>query len=171
MRSPEASPTLRCATPADIDAIMACERLPGYDDTVGRWPRDEHLAGLADPGHRYIVALDAEGAVAGFVMLQDVAKGADAVLVRRIAVREQGRGLGYRLLGHALQLIFDELDAGKAWLRVWPHNARGMALYSKVGMREDGTSEAVRHGSPALMTIMSIGAARYRDDKRRNPSP
>ena len=36
------------AAPADVDAIMACERRPGYEDTVGRWSREEHLAGMAD---------------------------------------------------------------------------------------------------------------------------
>jgi hypothetical protein len=38
-------------------------------------------------------------------------------------------------------------------------------------MREDGTSETVRTGKPASMTIMSIDAARYRDDKRRSQTP
>lgn len=163
--------SLRPATHDDVDAIMACERQPGYDDTVGRWSREEHLAALAEPSHRYIVALDSHNAVIGFVILQEIAPAASAVLVRRIAALSQGRGHGRALLDHALALIFDELGAAKAWLRVWPHNARGMALYTKLGMREDGLSEVQRNGAPAVMTIMSIDAARYRDRKPRSETP
>ncbi len=163
--------TLRPASRDDVDAIMACERQPGYDDTVGRWSREEHLAALVEPSHRYIVATASDGAVAGFVILQQIAPAADAVLVRRIATLAQGRGYGRAMLGHALALIFAELGAAKAWLRVWPHNARGMALYTKLGMREDGLSEVQRNGAPAVMTIMSIDAARYRDRKPRSETP
>lgn len=154
------------ATPADVDAIMACERRPGYEDTVGRWSREEHLAGMADASYRYFVGRDATGPIAGFVILQQIGVPAEAVLVRRVAMAEQGRGHGSALLGHALAYIFNDLGASRAWLRVWPHNPRGIALYSKLGMREDGVSEVERNGAPALMTIMSIDAAAYR---ARNP--
>jgi ribosomal protein S18 acetylase RimI-like enzyme len=151
------------ATPADVDAIMACERRPGYEDTVGRWTREEHLAGMDDASHRYLVGRDADGAVAGFVILQQIGVPADAVLIRRIAMAKQGQGHGSALLAHALSLIFDELRADKAWLRVWPHNPRGIALYRKLGLKEDGVSEVERDGAPALMTVMSIGAGDYRN--------
>ena len=35
------------ATPADIPAIMAIERSPGFDSLVGRWSAEEHAAELA----------------------------------------------------------------------------------------------------------------------------
>ncbi len=158
----EAVPVIAQATPADIDAIMACERRPGYEATVGRWSREEHLAGLIDPTHRYFVGRAAGGDIVGFVMLQDVAEPAEAVLIRRIATMAQGRGYGSALLAHALDTIFGALAASRAWLRVWPHNARGVALYSKLGLREDGLSEVQREGRTAFMTVMSIDADSYR---------
>ncbi len=162
---------LAAASPADIEAIMSCERRPGYGETVGRWSRDEHLAGMADKTHRYIIARGAGGGVAGFVMLQNVGSADSMVLVRRIAVMEPGRGTGRILLGHAFSVIFGELGAAKAWVRVWPQNARGRALYSAVGMREDGVSEVQRNGAPATMTIMSIDADSYRACEPRSKSP
>jgi ribosomal protein S18 acetylase RimI-like enzyme len=159
------------ATPDDVEAIMACERRPGYEDTVGRWSREEHLAGMADASHRYFVGRDASGLVAGFVILQQIGVPADIVLIRRVAMAEQGRGHGSALLGHALAHIFDELQANRAWLRVWPHNPRGIALYSKLGMREDGVSEVERDGAPALMTVMAIDAEGYRARHQRSMSP
>ncbi len=146
---------------------MACERQPGYEQTVGRWSRDEHLAGMADETHRYFVGRDARGQVTGFVMLQEVGAPAGSVLVRRVATIEQGRGYGMALLSHALAVIFGELDAKRARLYVWPHNTRGVALYSKLGMREDGVSEDERDG--VRMIIMAIDAETFR--KRRSESP
>jgi diamine N-acetyltransferase len=158
------------ATPADIDAIMACERRPGYEATVGRWSREEHLAGMADPTHRYFVARRADGAIAGFIMLQDVAIEADSILVRRIAVAEQRRGHGRQLLGHALHVIFDELGARSARLGVRAYNASGIALYSSFGMREESRREEQGHGSAAITVMtMTMSAETYRQSRRANP--
>ena len=158
------------ATPVDIDAIMACERRPGYEATVGRWSREEHLAGMADPTHRYFVARRADGAIAGFIMLQDVAIEADSILVRRIAVAEQRRGHGRQLLGHALHVIFDELGARSARLGVRAYNASGIALYSSFGMREESRREEQGHGSAAITVMtMTMSAETYRQSRRANP--
>jgi diamine N-acetyltransferase len=158
------------ATPADIDAIMACERRPGYEATVGRWSREEHLAGMADPTHRYFVARRADGAIAGFIMLQDVAIEADSILVRRIAVAERRRGHGRQLLGHALHVIFDELGARSARLGVRAYNASGIALYSSFGMREESRREEQGHGSAAITVMtMTMSAETYRQSRRANP--
>lgn len=157
------------ATPADVDAIMACERRPGYEHTVGRWSREEHLAGMADETHRYFVARDAQSEIVGFVMLQEVGTQAETILVRRISVAEQGRGHGTALLSHALAVIFEDLRAKRARLYVWPHNTRGVALYSKLGMREDGVSEDERDG--VRMTIMAIDAETHQARKQRSESP
>lgn len=158
------------ATPADIDAIMACERRPGYEATVGRWSREEHLAGMADSTHRYFVARRSCGDIAGFVMLQDVAAEAASILVRRIAVAEQRRGHGRQLLGHALHVIFDELGARSARLGVRAHNANGIALYSSLGMREESRREEPGHNGETITAItMTMTAETYRQSKRSNP--
>lgn len=157
------------AVPTDVPAIMACERQPGYEDTVGRWSHEEHLAGLAEATHRYFVGRDAEGHVAGFIMLQKITIPADAVLIRRIAAIRQGCGYGTALLAHALDFIFGELCAKKAFLYVWPHNARGIALYSKFHMRDDGVSNDERDG--VRMTIMATTAETYKAWKPRSIRP
>jgi GNAT superfamily N-acetyltransferase len=95
------------AVPADVEAIMACERQPGYEDTVGRWSREEHLAGLADATHRYFISRDAQGNPGGFVMLQKIDVPAESVLIRRIATIKQGQGHGAALLAHALDFILE----------------------------------------------------------------
>jgi len=53
---------LRDATTDDVPFVMATERLPGYERTVGRWNEVQHLSELALPTSRYLIA--EEGGVA-----------------------------------------------------------------------------------------------------------
>jgi hypothetical protein len=46
------------AAEADIPFIMATERLPGYEELVGRWSEAEHRAALSDD--RYAISLHAQ---------------------------------------------------------------------------------------------------------------
>ena len=52
--------SLRRATEADIPFIMETERRPGYDQLIGRYGVDEHLAQLVNPAFAYLVGEDAE---------------------------------------------------------------------------------------------------------------
>jgi len=48
---------IRPAARTDLDAVMACEREPGYEALVVRWTREQHAMGMADPTHRYLLAV------------------------------------------------------------------------------------------------------------------
>jgi diamine N-acetyltransferase len=153
---------VRAATSGDIDAILVCERQPGYEDLVGRWTREQHAAGIADPSHRYLIAVERDGTVAGYLMLQRAAPLSESVLIKRMAVMRPGEGIGRALMERALAIVFDELAAQKVTLTVRPHNARGVALYSRVGLTDDGIEEVLRNGQRAFNTVMSMDAATYR---------
>ena len=43
------------ATEADIPTIMEIERTPGYENFIGTWSAEEHLARMRSPDARYIV--------------------------------------------------------------------------------------------------------------------
>jgi ribosomal protein S18 acetylase RimI-like enzyme len=153
---------IRAATSGDIDAILACERQPGYEDLVGRWSREQHAAGIADSSHRYLIAVERDGAVAGYLMLQRAVPRSESVLIKRMAVMRPGGGVGRVLMERALAIAFDELAARKVTLTVRPHNARGVALYRRAGLMDDGTEEVLRNSQPAFNTVMSMDADTYR---------
>jgi diamine N-acetyltransferase len=153
---------IRAAISADIDAILACERQPGYEDLVGRWSREQHAAGIADPTHRYLIAVEQDGAVAGYLMLQRAIPLSESVLIKRVAVIRAGEGIGRALMERALTIVFDELAAQKVTLTIRPHNERGVALYSRVGLTDDGLEEVLRNGQSAFNTVMSMDADTYR---------
>jgi ribosomal protein S18 acetylase RimI-like enzyme len=156
VQSRAAASGIRAGGPADLEAIMDCERRPGYDGLVGRSERDEHLAQMAAAHCRYLV-LEREGRLAAFLIMRDIGA-PEGVLIRRLAVVEQGRGDGRRLIEHALRSAFGEFAARRVWLRVWPHNERARALYESLGFRPCGVHEVERDGVPAFMTKMAIEA-------------
>jgi diamine N-acetyltransferase len=153
---------IRAAASSDIDAILACERQPGYEDLVGRWTREQHAAGIADPTHRYLIAVEQDGAVAGYLMLQRATPLSESVLIKRIAVMRPGGGIGRALMERALAIVFDELAARKVTVTVRPHNERGVALYRGAGLTDDGIEEVRRNGRPAFNTVMSMDTDTYR---------
>ena len=81
------------ATPDDIPAIMAIERLPGYDQLVGRWEAEKHEAEMASPGTLYF-ALREGGRLAGFAIVLNLDDPNRRAHLKRIAVAEPGRGDG-----------------------------------------------------------------------------
>lgn len=159
---------IRPATLNDIDAIMACERQPGYEDLVGRWTHEQHATGIADPTHRYLVAVGDDGIISGYVMLQGVKTSPESVLIKRIAVMRPGGGVGRALIECALSVVFDELAAKSVTLTVRPHNERGVALYRRIGLTNDGVEEVLRNGKPAFNTVMSMNAYTYRNRQAAN---
>jgi len=89
------------ATAADIPAIMAIERTPGFEGYVGRWSEDQHAAEMAKSSTRYLVLRDG-GEVKAFAIFQQIGEPDLRVHLKRIVAGEAGQGQGSRLLGSAL---------------------------------------------------------------------
>jgi hypothetical protein len=90
------------ATMSDIPAIMAVERMPDFEELVGRFSHDEHEAEMAKPSVRYLVARDERGDVNGFALLKSIGDPDGRADLKRIAVRDVGCGAGSALLRAAL---------------------------------------------------------------------
>ena len=127
------------ATEADIPFVMSVERLDGYDALVGRWDEARHHAALADPRHAYFVGSDG-GEPVGFAILRDWAAPERVTLVRRLAVRDPGRGRGRRLLRAVVDAVFAETDAHRVWLGTFPDNLRARRTYEALGFVPEGIS-------------------------------
>jgi hypothetical protein len=61
---------LRSASPDDLPAIMAIERMPGFERQVGRSEEAEHHAMMASPTFAYRLGVGAGGAVEAFAILR-----------------------------------------------------------------------------------------------------
>ncbi len=126
---------LRPAAAADLDAIMAIERAPGYEARVGRSTRAEHEAMLAGPRHAYFVG--ARDGVEAFAILRDLDDVNGNVYLKRIAAWP-GRGAGPALLRLLVGWLFAETPAHRFYLDCFDDNAPAQAMYERFGFTRDG---------------------------------
>ena len=125
------------ATPADIPAIMAIERSPGFDALVGRWSAKEHAAEMAKPTSRYFL-MRSNGQPIGFVMIQRLDEANAKAHLRRIAVATPGKGAGTRLINGVLDWLYTETDVNRIDLDVYIENERAKRSYEKAGFQVEG---------------------------------
>jgi RimJ/RimL family protein N-acetyltransferase len=125
------------ATEADIPFIMATERLPGYDELVGRWSETEHRAALAEDRYAYFIARVVLQPI-GFAIVRDWASREHVTCIKRIAVATPGQGDGRAFLTRLVDRIFRETEAYRIWLGVFPNNARARRAYEAAGFKAEG---------------------------------
>lgn len=125
------------ASPDDVPALMAIERLPGYDILVGRWERDKHLAEMASPSNAYFALRDGE-ALAGFAIVLGLDDPNNRAHLKRIAVAEPGRGAGAALLAGLLDHVYAASETNRLDLDVFAGNARAKRAYEKAGFTAEG---------------------------------
>jgi len=125
------------ADDADISFIMATERLPGYEELVGRWSEADHRAALANDRYAYFVARAASQPI-GFAIIRDWASSERVTCIKRLAVARPGEGVGKAFLAKLVDRIFCETEAHRIWLGVFPDNARARRVYEAVGFKAEG---------------------------------
>lgn len=126
--------TLRDATPADLDAIMAIENRSFPTDA---WSRETMAAELSSPHGRYLVD-DQDGAVIGYGGVRALRGSADAD-IQTIALLAEHRGQGRgRALLRALLAAATERGAREVFLEVRADNPVAEGLYIAEGFREIG---------------------------------
>jgi RimJ/RimL family protein N-acetyltransferase len=130
--------TLRRADPEDITAIMAIERVPDFEDCVGRSSHVEHKEMLASPRYTYFLGLGPRGDALGFAILRDFDDPHGNLYLKRIAVAHPGEGLGTAFLRGLLEWAFTQTAAQRFYLDCFAHNARAQRLYAKFGFTRDG---------------------------------
>jgi diamine N-acetyltransferase len=156
---------LRPAVHADLQQIVALERLPESRRYVGQWTEERHARAMAGPDARYFVHEDENGKVQAYVLLLGFEEDPSSIEFKRFVVAQPGRGLGRRLLAEILRLVFDEFGAHRFFLDVVEDNVRARHLYRSFGFSEEGIlREATRRDGKWLsLVLMSILDREYRD--------
>jgi len=155
---------LRAATPSDLAAIVAIERLPESQKYVGQWSEERHRATLAGGDARYFVSEDEAGAVQAYAILRGFADGPHNIELKRIVAAAPGHGLGRWMLNEILRLAFNEFHAHRVFLDVFEDNHRAQHLYESAGFVYEGTMReaAMRGGKYCTLRLMSLLESEYR---------
>jgi RimJ/RimL family protein N-acetyltransferase len=128
-----------------IPFVMATERTTGFDQFVGRWDEAQHRSALGDGRHAYFIGSDGSEPV-GFVIVRDWGSRERVALIKRIAVCRPGQGHGRALLTQVVGAVFNETNAWRVWLGVFPENMRARRAYEAVGF----TAEGIARGNAFL---------------------
>ncbi|MDI7773875.1 GNAT family N-acetyltransferase [Asticcacaulis sp. EMRT-3] len=103
-------------------------------------------AAIADPAQDWRMGFDDDGRAAAYLQCGPVnlphpeADPAREGELKRLYIHSdfQGRGLGRRLLGVALDLITQRYGRAAQWIGVWSENHKAQALYRSVGFEKVG---------------------------------
>jgi RimJ/RimL family protein N-acetyltransferase len=128
---------LTSTTENDLPFIMSTERKEGYDSVVGRWDEATHRAALRDKRHAYFTGYAGSEPI-GFAILRDWASPERVTLVKRLAVCNPGQGHGRQLLSLVVTAVFQQTDAHRLWLGVFPENLRARRAYEAAGFVAEG---------------------------------
>ena len=159
-------PALIPATPADIPAILALERGPGFETLVGRWSQAQHEAVMARAGSLYLL-WKPDGDSLGFALIQNLDSPHDSAYLKRIAVAEPGQGVGGRLLEALADWLFGSTRINRFSLHVFPENERAVRAYRRTGFEHEGLCrENYRHMDGAYRDALQMALLR-RDWLRR----
>jgi len=172
MRAQSASPETFVVVRGDesmIPFIVATERLPGFENLVGRWDEVGHRSALSDGRHGYFVARNGLEPV-GFAILRDWDSPERVTLVKRIAVSHPGCGYGRLLLSKVIDAAFEETDAWRLWLGVFPQNTRARRAYEGVGFKAEGIARgsAFFGGVYRDELIMALLRPEWRAERYKN---
>jgi ribosomal-protein-alanine N-acetyltransferase len=115
---------IRDATESDVGAIESIERASFPDP----WSEESFQTLLAYPS---FVAVDSEGQIAGYVFAVGVAD-AGEILNVAVSAEHRRRGLGRRLVEHALEALQGR-GVIQIFLEVRESNAAARALYEALG--------------------------------------
>jgi RimJ/RimL family protein N-acetyltransferase len=160
---------LRPATREDIPQIAALERLPESRKYVGQWTEERHERTLLSADARYLVYEAPDGALGAYVILRGFEESPGSIELKRVVVASPGRGLGRRLLGEILQVVFDECRAHRLFLDVFEDNQRAQHVYRSLGFVQEGVMRdaAERDGNYFSLHLMSILESEYRASAAR----
>jgi len=120
-----------------IPFIMAAERGAGYERLVGRWEEAEHRAAFAEQRYAYFILARGAGPL-GFALLRDLGSPERVVFIKRVAVPQPGHGHGKALLAGVARRVFEDTDAWRLWLGLFPDNLRARRTYEAVGFKAEG---------------------------------
>lgn len=151
------------ASEADIEDMRRIEAAPGYEGLVGRWPVERHRQEMAKESSRYFLLRDRDGETVGFALVQGFGDEDLKLHMKRIAVREPGRGAGSNLLRRVLDLIFSETDTNRVDLDVFLDNDRARRAYEKAGFQNEGVLRDWHRGSDGSFRTVRLMSVLRRD--------
>jgi RimJ/RimL family protein N-acetyltransferase len=138
---------LRLATPKDLPAVVALERLEESRKFVGQWSEERHRAAQASTDARYYVYEAEPGKLSAYAILRGLDEASGSLELKRLVVHPPGQGMGRKILQELMHIAFEQFHAHRLFLDVFEDNHRAQHLYRSLGFVEEGVlREAAERG-------------------------
>lgn len=149
---------LRLATPNDIPAVIALERLPESAMFVGQWSEERHRGTLSSADARYFVSEAESGELCGYAIVRGLGETSGSIELKRLVVHPPAQGLGRLILKGLIRVAFEELHAHRLFLDVFADNVRARHVYKSFGFVDEGLlrEAALRDGKYCSLYLMSL---------------
>jgi RimJ/RimL family protein N-acetyltransferase len=108
---------------------------------------------LADDSCRLFMLDMEQSRAAGFALFCDLHNRAGAIELRRLALRDVGKGKGRAFVQLLTDYAFERLGAQRVWLDTNFDNVRAQAVYSVVGYQLEGKLRAHGYCAPLARAI------------------
>ena len=136
--------TLRPIEPRDREPLKAIRDEPEvirfWGEQTAEWPGDD------DSVEEWVIERD--GALVGFVQFSEEPdedyRHADVDIL--LATRVHGQGLGTDAMRAICRHLIEDRGHHRITLTTWPHNARAIRVYEKVGFRQVGITRKSERG-------------------------
>lgn len=151
---------LRPTMQSDLEFVLSLERDPENLPYITPWEKIQHEAAIRFPDFRhFIIEAGPDLEAAGFLILIGCRNQHQSIELKRMVVRDKGRGFGRAALRVVKKIAFDDLGAHRFWLDVKKRNARARALYDSEGFVFEGELRAavkVEGGYDSLQVLSML---------------
>ncbi|AFZ29271.1 GCN5-related N-acetyltransferase [Gloeocapsa sp. PCC 7428] len=156
---------LRSTTTEDLDFVLATEQDRENSLFVQQWTPQQHADALRDRdlSHLIIECITPKRCV-GYVILAGLENPHRSVELRRLVVKDKGKGYGTAALRLIKKLAFEQLHAHRLWLDVKDFNYVARRLYEKEGFVVEGIlRECLKAGDRfESLVLMSMLQSEYK---------
>ena len=154
------TPTL----PSDVDWVVQLEYHKDNIKFVEPNTYEEHHALLTDPDVEHLI-ISMEGRNIGYAILSGMNNKNHSVELRRLVIKEKGKGYGRSIVKLLMRYCFIEKRCHRLWLDVIQGNDRALHIYLTEGFVVEGTLRecVLTDGMYKSLTVMSIMQYEYID--------
>ncbi|PZD96875.1 GNAT family N-acetyltransferase [Paenibacillus sambharensis] len=156
--------TLRRTEPDDLFQVLYIERDPAHTPFISQWTREQHIEALSDPDALHLIIEDADGSLAGYLIVNGLHDPNRSACLTRIALKAQGKGYGKEAIRLIVEWLFANTSVHRIWLDVKDFNLRARNVYRSSGFTVEGTlrDSVLRDDKYESLIIMSILRTEFR---------
>lgn len=125
------------ATEDDINFIISMEEDTENRNFIWQGTYEEHMNEIKDENYFLWIFKSIDNREIGYSLSKFEPK-SEVFELRRIAIKEKGKGYGKEALNIIIRYAFEKCCANRFWLDVYPANNVGIKLYESFGMHRDG---------------------------------